>query len=63
MERGNHLFISEYGMQTSLRERFGIMSFAAEGRDFKFINKDEIIFFFVMNYLTIIWFTNISKPV
>ena len=42
MERGNHLFISEFGMQTSLRERFGIMSFAVEGRDFKFINKDNL---------------------
>ncbi|MCR5309869.1 MAG: hypothetical protein K6E32_00460 [Lachnospiraceae bacterium] len=42
MERGNHLFISEYGMQTSLRDRFGIMSFAVEGRDFLFINKDDL---------------------
>jgi len=42
MERGNHLFISEFGMQTSLRERFGIKSFAVEGRDFLFINKDTL---------------------
>ncbi len=42
MERGNHYFISEYGMQTGLKEHFGIMSFAVPGRDFLFINGDEL---------------------
>ena len=42
MERGGRFFISEYGMQTGLRERFGIMSFAVAGRDFLFINGDPL---------------------
>ena len=37
-KRGKHLFVSEYGMQTSVRERFGIKSFSVEGRDFLFVN-------------------------
>lgn len=40
MKRGNHYFLSDYGMQVSLRERFGIMSFSVPGRDFAFINGD-----------------------
>ncbi len=40
MERGSRFFIAEYGMQTGLREHFGIMSFAVPGRDFLFINGD-----------------------
>lgn len=44
MCRGNHYFVSEYGMQTSLRERFGIKSFAVEGRDFEFVNSDSLDF-------------------
>ncbi len=42
MARGNHYFVSEYGMQTSLRERFGIKSFAVEGRDYRFVNQDSL---------------------
>lgn len=42
MERGNRFFIAEYGMQTGLREHFGIMSFAVPGRDFIFINGDSL---------------------
>lgn len=44
MCRGNHFFVSEYGMQTSVRERFGIRSFAVEGRDFVFVNSDSLDF-------------------
>ncbi len=40
MQRGNRLFVSDYGMQVSLKERFGIMSFAVAGRDYKFVNDD-----------------------
>jgi len=40
MKRGTHYFVSDYGMQVSLKERFGIMSFSVDGRDFKFINGD-----------------------
>jgi len=44
MCRGNHYFVSEYGMQTSLKERFGIKSFAVEGRDYIFVNSDSLDF-------------------
>ena len=44
MCRGNHYFVSEYGMQTSIKERFGIRSFSVEGRDFLFVNSDSLDF-------------------
>ena len=44
MKRGNHLFVSDYGLQISLNERFGIRPFAAEGRDYVFINGDRTDF-------------------
>lgn len=44
MCRGSHYFVSEYGMQTSLRERFGIKSFSVEGRDYRFVNSDSLDF-------------------
>lgn len=42
MKRGNHLFVSDYGMQVSIKERFGIMSFAVLGRDYIFVNGDSL---------------------
>ncbi len=44
MCRGTHYFVSEYGMQTSIKERFGIRSFSVEGRDFAFVNSDSLDF-------------------
>lgn len=44
MCRGNHYFVADYGMQTSIKERFGIKSFAVEGRDFIFVNSDSLDF-------------------
>lgn len=44
MCRGNHFFVSEYGMQTSIKERFGIRNFSVEGRDFVFVNSDALDF-------------------
>lgn len=44
MCRGNHYFVSEYGMQTSVKERFGIRSFSVEGRDYIFVNSDSLDF-------------------
>ena len=44
MCRGNHYFVSEFGMQTSVKERYGIKSFAVEGRDFLFVNSDSLDF-------------------
>jgi len=41
MARGNHLFVSDYGMQVNILNRYGIMNYAVPGRDYYFINKDE----------------------
>lgn len=41
MRRGGHLFVSEYGMQTTLLSRYGIRSFAVPGRDYIFANGDS----------------------
>lgn len=41
MARGNHLFVSDYGMQVNILNRYGIMNYAVPGRDYHFINKDE----------------------
>lgn len=41
MRRGNHLFVSEYGMQTSIHSRYGIRNFARAGLDFRYVNGNE----------------------
>lgn len=41
MRRGNHLFVSDYGMQVNIASRYGIKSFAAVGRDFRFVNGND----------------------
>lgn len=38
MKRGNHLFVADYGMQVSILSRYGVRSFAVEGRDYYFAN-------------------------
>lgn len=40
LKRGGRLFTSEYGMQTSLLNRYGIKNYAVPGKDFRFINGD-----------------------
>lgn len=40
-KRGGHLFVSEFGMQTSLLSRYGIHSFSVAGRDYEFANNDS----------------------
>ncbi|MCR5418142.1 MAG: hypothetical protein K6E84_04430 [Lachnospiraceae bacterium] len=44
MRRGGHLFVAEYGMQTSVISRYGIRPFAVKGRDYRFINGDDTDF-------------------
>lgn len=39
-KRGGHLFVSEYGMQTSLSSRYGIKNYAVRGKDYDFANSD-----------------------
>ncbi len=40
-QRGNHLFVADYGMQVSLSSRYGIKNYAVLGKDYRFINGDE----------------------
>lgn len=44
MCRGNHYFVSDYGMQVNIASRYGIKNYAVEGRDFCFINGDPTDF-------------------
>ena len=41
MKRGGHLFVNEYGMQTNLLSRYGLINFAVAGRDYDFANGDS----------------------
>ena len=40
MKRGRHLFVADYGSQISILSRYGIQSYAVEGRDYHFVNDD-----------------------
>ena len=40
MKRGSHLFVADYGSQLSVLQRYGIKSYAVEGRDYRFANDD-----------------------
>ncbi|MBQ7613925.1 MAG: hypothetical protein IJU77_02680 [Butyrivibrio sp.] len=40
MKRGSHLFVADYGSQISVLQRYGIKSYAVEGRDYHFVNDD-----------------------
>lgn len=40
-QRGNHLFVADYGMQVSLASRYGIKNHAVAGKDYRFINGDD----------------------
>lgn len=41
MRRGGHLFVSDYGSQINILNRYGIRSHAVEGRDYSFYNGDR----------------------
>ncbi len=41
MKRGGHLFVSDYGMQVNILNRYGIKNFAVCGRDYYFKNNDD----------------------
>ena len=38
MKRGGHLFVSDYGMQYNIMNRYGIKNYAVADRDYRFIN-------------------------
>ncbi len=44
MRRGGHYFVADYGMQVNLPNRYGIRSYAVNGRDYRFKNKDPMDF-------------------
>lgn len=40
--RGGHLFCESYGIQISIKSRYGIKPYAVEGRDYRFLNGDNL---------------------
>ncbi len=44
MQRKQHLFVADYGMQVNILNRYGIRSYSVRGRDYRFINEDEYDF-------------------
>ena len=40
MQRGGHLFVTDYGMQVNILSRYGIKNYAVPGRDYRFMNGD-----------------------
>lgn len=42
LRRGGHLFVSDYGMQVSVLSRYGIRSHSVAGRDYRFVNGDNL---------------------
>ncbi len=41
MRRNGHFFVSDYGMQYNIMNRYGIKNYAIEGRDYSFVNGDS----------------------
>ncbi len=44
MMRGRHFFVSDYGMQVNIMNRYGIKNYAVPGRDYRFVNGDDLDF-------------------
>ncbi len=44
IRRGGHLFVSDYGMQTSILSRYGIKSYGVAGKDYLLLNQDPFDF-------------------
>lgn len=40
MQRGNHFFVADYGMQVNIANRYGIKNYAVRDRDYRFVNGD-----------------------
>lgn len=43
-KRDGHLFVADYGMQLTIKNRYGIKNYAVCGKDYRFINGDEYDF-------------------
>ncbi len=44
MKRGRHFFVSDYGMQVNIMNRYGIKNYAVVGKDYRFVNGDDMDF-------------------
>lgn len=44
MMRGRHFFVADYGMQVNIMSRYGIKNYAVIGRDYRFVNGDDMDF-------------------
>ena len=44
MVRGRHFFVSDYGMQVNILNRYGIKNYAVTDRDYRFVNGDDLDF-------------------
>lgn len=42
LRRGGHLYVNDYGMQFSLNQRYGIKNYGIIGKDYAFLNGDEL---------------------
>lgn len=41
MRRKGHLFVNDYGLQTTILSRYGVKAHAVNGRDYEFVNGDS----------------------
>lgn len=44
MKRNGHLFVADYGMQLNILNRYGIRSYSVLGKDYEFINGNDLDF-------------------
>lgn len=44
MKRGRHFFVADYGMQVNIANRYGIKNYAVHGKDYRFVNGDNLDF-------------------
>jgi len=42
LRRGGHFYVNDYGMQVSLGNRYGIKNYAVIGKDYTFVNGDNL---------------------
>lgn len=60
MMRGGHFFVSDYGMQVNILNRYGIRNYAVKGRDYFFKNENDNDFRYE-NIIIINRFFGVSK--
>ena len=60
MKRNGHLFVSDYGMQVNILDRYGLKPYSVPGRDYIFVNGDFLDFRY-KNIQVINRFNGVSK--